>query len=100
MLGTLSFHVLGPLEVLRSYGARIDLGGRQPRLVLGRLLVAEGRVVAADSLLDTLWGQHPPDSAGGTLQTYVSRLRRALGPNGSELLRYGSSGYLLDVDTA
>ncbi len=29
-------------------------------------------------LIDDLWGDSPPDSAGHTVETYVSRLRRVL----------------------
>ncbi len=68
-----------------------------PRLVLGRLLLAEGRIVPADALLETLWGPEPPERANATLQTYISRLRRALGTDDSKALRYEASGYRLDV---
>jgi DNA-binding SARP family transcriptional activator len=68
-----------------------------PRLVLGRLLLAEGRIVPADALLETLWGPEPPERANATLQTYISRLRRALGTDESKALRYEASGYRLDV---
>ena len=95
MTGGLTFHVLGPVEVRRSDGSLIDLGGPQPRQVLSRLLLAEGRIVSTDALLTALWGETPPESAIGTLQTYVSRLRKALGPDGAKLLRYESSGYRL-----
>ena len=96
----LSFSVLGPLEVRRPDGAAVDLGGPMPRLVLGRLILAEGRIVPADALLETLWGPEPPERANATLQTYISRLRRALGADDSKALRYEASGYRLDVPAA
>ncbi len=71
-----------------------------PRLVLGRLILADGRIVPADALLETLWGPEPPERASATLQTYISRLRRALGPENSKALRYEASGYRLDVPAA
>ena len=44
-------------------------------LVLGR-----GEVVSTDRLIEALWGDTPPRSAVKTLQNYVLRLRKALGP--------------------
>jgi DNA-binding SARP family transcriptional activator len=99
MRGALIVQLLGPLEVRRD-GELIDLGGPQPRLVLARLLVADGRVVPTGALLDALWGERVPESASGTLQSYVSRLRKALGPDGAQLLRFQSGGYLLEVGSA
>ncbi len=97
MPDALFFCVLGPIEVRRPDGAVIDVGGPMPRLVLGRLIMAEGRIVPADALLETLWGPEPPERANATLQTYISRLRRALGSEESKALRYEASGYRLDV---
>ena len=45
------------------------------------LLAAGGRVVTAEALVDILWGEDPPASAPGTLQSYISRLRRELEPD-------------------
>jgi DNA-binding SARP family transcriptional activator len=75
------FAVFGTLEVRGADGQVVDLGGPQPRTVLAALLAANGRVVSVDALIDALWGEAPPKSAPGTLQTYVSRLRRALEPD-------------------
>ena len=74
---TLEFGVLGPLEVRRD-GERLDLGAPKQRSVLARLLLARGRTVASDSLVDTVWGDEPPPSALPSLQVYVSNLRRLL----------------------
>jgi YVTN family beta-propeller protein len=49
-------------------------------------------------LIDDLWGDSPPYSAGHTVETYVSRLRRVLHIEGQpSLLVTGGSGYLLNV---
>ena len=100
MPGALTFRLLGPLEVLRADGSSLDLGGPQARLLLGRLLVAEGRAVAADALVDLLWDQSPPASATGMVQTYVSRLRRSFGDDRRPDCAIGSGGYSLDVGDA
>jgi DNA-binding SARP family transcriptional activator len=95
------FGVLGSLEVVDARGAPIDVGGAQPRTVLALLLIAAGRVVTVDALTDALWGDEPPSSAAGTLQSYISRLRRHLEPDRDrdrQLLRREPPGYRLAVD--
>ena len=97
----MEFRLLGNLEVVLD-GRPVDVGGTQPRTVLAMLLVAGGRVVPAESIVEALWGHSPPDSAAGTLQSYVSRLRRVLVPNGArgeaaKLLAWDPPGYKLVV---
>ena len=88
------YRLLGPLEVADDGGNRVDVGGRQPRVLLAVLLVAGGRRVTLDALVDAIWGEDPPASATGTVQSYVSRLRRRLG---AEQLTWDEAGYQLDV---
>src|SRR6476620_3755123 len=76
----LDVRLLGAIEVRRG-DALVDLGGPQPRAVFTHLVLGEGRVVAVDRLIDRIWGDDPPATALGTLQSYVSRLRRALEPD-------------------
>jgi DNA-binding SARP family transcriptional activator len=95
------FRLLGSLEVIID-GASVDVGGTQPRTVLAMLLVAGGRMVPAESIIEALWGHNPPDSAAGTLQSYVSRLRRVLVPGGArgeaaKVLAWDPPGYKLVV---
>ena len=98
----MEFRLLGNLEVAVG-GVPVDVGGTQPRTVLAMLLVSGGRVVPAESIIDALWGDSPPASAAGTLQSYVSRLRRALGPGAakgeaSRVLVWDPPGYKLVID--
>ncbi|WFE27851.1 BTAD domain-containing putative transcriptional regulator [Solwaraspora sp. WMMD791] len=61
-------------------GTPIDLKGPKHRAVLARLVVARGRVVPVDRLVDDLW----PEPAAGTVsavRTFVAALRRALEPH-------------------
>ncbi|MFI0354706.1 ATP-binding protein [Actinomadura sp. 9N407] len=61
-------------------GEAADLGGPRQRSVLARLVVARGRMVTAERLVEDLWpGQAPPRASAG-LQSFVSHLRRALEP--------------------
>jgi DNA-binding SARP family transcriptional activator len=63
-------------------GARVlgprDLGGSRPKQVLEILLSARGHRVPTDRLADLLWSEDLPQSAAGSLQTFVSVLRRHL----------------------
>lgn len=77
------FGILGALQVVRN-GVELDLGRRQERLLLARLLVDANRTVSVDRLLDDLWGERPPATALGSLQALVSRLRRSLEPGRSQ----------------
>ena len=93
----MEFHILGPLEVLDG-GRPVPLRRGRLRVVLAALLLQRNQVVSVDRLVDDLWGDRPPANAANALQVYVSRLRRALAPNGRELIRTQGAGYLLLVD--
>ena len=70
--------MLGPVTAWRD-GVPIALKGPQHRAVLARLIVARGRVVPVDRLVDELW-MVPPAGAVGAVRTFVAALRRALEP--------------------
>lgn len=89
------FRVLGPTEI-NVDGVTVPLRSRGQRVMLTMLLVAVGRAVGADRLVDALWGERLPDDPAGALRTQASRLRRAL-PAGAELLTE-VRGYRLAVD--
>jgi DNA-binding SARP family transcriptional activator/ABC-type transport system substrate-binding protein len=71
------FRILGPLEVLDA-DKLIPLGGAKQRAALAILLLHPNEPVSRDHLIEGLWGGSPPATAGHTLDTYMSRLRRAL----------------------
>ncbi|MDH4112650.1 MAG: BMP family ABC transporter substrate-binding protein [Actinomycetota bacterium] len=87
------FMVLGPIEVV-SDGHAISLGGRKQRLVLAHLLRRHGTFVPTDVLVDDVWGDAPPDAVRSSLQSYVSHLRKELGP---QRLEGQAGGYRLEV---
>ncbi|MEU7585405.1 BTAD domain-containing putative transcriptional regulator [Micromonospora sp. NPDC049230] len=74
-----TFGVLGPVTAATE-GTPVALRGHRQRLVLARLLIAHGRVVPVDRLVDDLW-EAPSDGAVGAIRTFVADLRRALEPD-------------------
>src|SRR5437016_6198575 len=75
----LLIRLFGPLEIegARKLGPG-DFGGSRPKQVLEILLAARGHRVPTDRLADLLWGDELPQNAPGSLQTFVSVLRRHL----------------------
>ena len=96
------YRLLGPLQVVQG-DTPVELGPPKQRAVLAVLLLAQGRVVSVDRLVDAVWGNDVPASATASLQAYISNLRRAL-RGGSGESRMASPivrrppGYFLDVD--
>jgi DNA-binding SARP family transcriptional activator len=95
------FGLLGPLAVRNDAGQDLAIGGPLPRALLTILLLAEGRAVTTESLLDQLWDGDPGDGAQATLHSTISRLRRTLEPGGSRaewtVLRSEAGSYRLTV---
>ena len=92
--GRMHFRVLGPLEV-DAGGGPIPLGGPKQRAVLAHLLIRANQLVPADTLVDGIWGDEPPEKARNVLQSYVSHLRKAVGRDRIQSL---APGYRLRVD--
>jgi len=67
-------------EGARSLGAG-DLGGMRPKQVLEILLAERGHRVPLDRLAERLWGRDLPKDVAGSLQTFISMLRRRLTPD-------------------
>jgi DNA-binding SARP family transcriptional activator/ABC-type glycerol-3-phosphate transport system substrate-binding protein len=88
------FKVLGPLEVTGLDGGPIALGGPKQRAVLAQLIVRANELVTADALIDQVWSGDPPEAARGTIHSYISHLRKSLGP---ERIEGRPPGYVLHV---
>ena len=86
----LSVALLGPLT-LRVDGAPVDVPGRQRRVLLAVLALADGRTVGVDRLVDALWEDDPPENADQALYNHVSRLRGHLRPYGDRLERVAAA---------
>jgi SARP family transcriptional regulator, regulator of embCAB operon len=100
----MDLRLLGPFEA-RVDGRPVALGGRrQERCLLGLLLLAAGRAVSTPRLIELLWDEQRPESARGTVHTYVGRLRPALARYGLRIdTRQGgyaieAGGHRLDVN--
>ncbi|MEU4517176.1 BTAD domain-containing putative transcriptional regulator [Amycolatopsis sp. NPDC024027] len=94
--------LLGPLKAWQG-DTELDLGSAHRRTVLAALAMHPNRTVSREELIDAVWGEAPPQSAQGSIYTYVSGLRRALEPGrvkgeGPQLLASIGSGYSLRLD--
>ncbi|MFF2348149.1 BTAD domain-containing putative transcriptional regulator [Kitasatospora sp. NPDC058115] len=92
--GDMEFRLLGPVEAGRCTGP-IEILGTKENTLLAALLLARGKVVSDERLTELLWGWDPPKTVSAQIYTYISRLRKRLGPE-VELVRR-QPGYLLDV---
>jgi basic membrane lipoprotein Med (substrate-binding protein (PBP1-ABC) superfamily)/DNA-binding SARP family transcriptional activator len=94
------YQVLGPLQVTRDLqGAaaeEIELGPPKQRALLALLVLNAGQVVSTEAIIDSLWAQRAPRTAGHSVQVYVSELRRSLrGPGREEPIETRGGGYRL-----
>lgn len=85
---------LGPLRVSAG-SVEVPVAGARERALCTILALRAGEVVPVSLLVDLLWADDPPPTAVKAVQTYVSRLRRALGD--AAVVTTGG-GYRLAVD--
>jgi SARP family transcriptional regulator, regulator of embCAB operon len=93
----MEYRILGPVEA-RTNGREVSLDGEKQRTVLAALLIARNGVLSDARLSDLLWGQRPPATLNAQIYTYVSRLRKSLGP-GVNITRR-APGYTLHIGSA
>jgi predicted ATPase/DNA-binding SARP family transcriptional activator len=92
----MDFRILGSFEIVGEAGS-ITVRGAKRRCLLAYLATHPGRPVSADRLAEELWGGNGSDRAVATLQTYVSKIRKLIDPDGA-ILQSAAGGYLLAVD--
>ena len=92
----MDYRILGPLEALDDR-RQIPLGGARQRAVLALLLLHGNETLSRDVIVDELWGEEAPPTAGKVLQNCVSALRKEL-PGGAETLRTAGGGYVLQLE--
>ncbi len=90
----MEYRILGPLALVEDERDLAPAGAKQQAL-LGIFLLHPGETLSRDRLIDELWGSRPPETAGNTLQVYISQLRKLL-PAGALVTRL--PGYALEVD--
>ncbi|MFC0861290.1 BTAD domain-containing putative transcriptional regulator [Sphaerimonospora cavernae] len=101
-MGSLFFRLFGHFEVVSGSGEQLDLGSRKQRAVLALLALEPGRTVSLDRLIDEIWAGEAPSSATGSLQAYISHLRRVLEPGRAprtspKVLLTREPGYVLAI---
>ncbi|MFG2498197.1 BTAD domain-containing putative transcriptional regulator [Streptomyces sp. NPDC048441] len=89
--------LLGPVRATADDATPVDMGGVRLRMLLARLALEGGRPVSVDTLVDGLWGEHPPADAANALQALVSRLRKALRGAATGTVESVAGGYRLPV---
>jgi predicted ATPase/DNA-binding SARP family transcriptional activator len=92
----LRFGVLGPLEVSRD-GETIPVRGAKRRGLLAYLLAYAGEPQPPDRIVDAVWGDAASSGSTGTVQTYVSQLRKLFGEE-DRILAHRAGGYVLDLE--
>jgi predicted ATPase/DNA-binding SARP family transcriptional activator len=92
------FRLLGHLEVAASDGSLIEFSGPLGRAIVARLILAEGRPVQSETLIDELWGERAARNPANALQVQMTKLRGSFAARGEEgRLEMRSGGYRLVV---
>jgi DNA-binding SARP family transcriptional activator len=89
--------VLGRTEIAADDGEFRVVAGRRSQQLLALYALYLGRPVDDHRAFEALWGEAPPDGASGSLRTYVTRLRKAVG---DDLVVRAAGGYSLALDPA
>jgi DNA-binding SARP family transcriptional activator/class 3 adenylate cyclase len=94
------FLLLGPLDA-RYRQRPLRLGSIKHRMILAKLLLHANQVVSTDELIDTVWGEHPPNTVRQSLQNHVAALRKAIEPDSrggqGRMLLTRDPGYLIQL---
>jgi predicted ATPase/class 3 adenylate cyclase len=86
--------LFGGVRATDDRGVPVDVGPAKCQTVLAALALSAGSAVPVDRLVELVWGAAPPRTAGKTLQSYVTRLRKGVGPDA--IVRIGAA-YRLDL---
>lgn len=89
----MEFRVLGPLEIRDDNGHELPLGRGRERALLALLVLHANEVVSLDRIVDSLWGEDAPPTAGKIVRNQISQLRRLVDGQ----LATAGHGYRLDV---
>src|SRR5205814_9155787 len=93
----MQFRILGPLQILVG-GHELSLGRSREQRVLATLLLGANRVVPLGRLVDAVWDDRPPETAGKLVRNCVSTLRQRLAePDRPDPIGTAPAGYVLRV---
>jgi predicted ATPase/DNA-binding SARP family transcriptional activator len=87
--------LFGGVSATGDGGKPVDVGPAKCQAVLAALALSPRAAVPVARLIQLVWGDDPPRTADKTLQSYVVRLRKGLGPGA--IVRTGAA-YRLDAD--
>ncbi|WP_439656797.1 BTAD domain-containing putative transcriptional regulator [Lentzea sp. HUAS TT2] len=88
--------LLGGVRATTDDGEPVDIGSPRSQVVLAALALSPGMPLPVSRLIDLVWGDAPPSTAGKALQWHVAQLRKSLGADA--IARVGAA-YRLDVPT-
>ncbi|HEY3956710.1 MAG TPA: BTAD domain-containing putative transcriptional regulator [Streptosporangiaceae bacterium] len=101
--GGLDIRLLGSLSVSLNHRPVTPSAAKQ-RQILALLALNAGRVATVSTLVEELWGDHPPRSWPTTLQTYILQLRNRLAAaagaparDARRIIATRHGGYLLEA---
>jgi DNA-binding SARP family transcriptional activator len=89
------FEVLGSLRVMNA-GVEIAVTGRTQRRVLAALLARADGEISPLEMVDALWPENPPANAVRNVQSYIAKLKHALGD--PDIIESGPGGYRLTIE--
>lgn len=89
----LRYQVLGPVEVVDD-GRVVELPGPRVRALLQALLLRVNQGVTIEELTSRIWPVEPPARPKHAIQTYIGRLRAALG---EDVIRTTPRGYSIQL---
>ncbi|WP_280725928.1 AfsR/SARP family transcriptional regulator [Kitasatospora sp. MAA4] len=90
--------MLGPLSVTAG-GRRITVGGARQRTILATLLLAPGRIVSVDVMVEAVWLGEPPATARTQVAICIAALRKTFKAEGfgDDLISTAHPGYQLNT---
>ncbi|WP_146258961.1 AfsR/SARP family transcriptional regulator [Streptomyces tateyamensis] len=79
-------------------GRRITVGGARQRTILALLLLAAGRIVSVDTMVEAVWQGDPPATARTQVAICIAALRKTFKAEGfgEDLISTAHPGYQLD----
>jgi DNA-binding SARP family transcriptional activator len=92
--GMVAINVLGPFEVSVD-GRPVPVTASRQRALLATLAMSAGQTVSFDRLATAVWSTDLPDNVRRSMQTYLTRLRNALGP---ESIGTRAAGYVVHAE--